>query len=637
MVRAVVGDKSGEFESGVNIFQVLKAFEVPTKSIVAAKVGDKLIDLATTLTADTTLEPVSIDSPEGRDIMLHSAAHLMAYAVIRLIPGTKFAIGPSIKDGFYYDLDLPRPLVEEDLPNIELEMKKIAEENPKFMRSMMAKDEALKFFSGRGDSYKVELISEIPDAQVSIYQLGDFVDLCRGPHVPSAGYIKFFKLMSIAGAYWRGDEKRQMLTRIYGTSYSTREGLDEHIKRLEEIAKRDHRTLGRQLELYIIDEHVGGGLVIWQPNGSIVRETIENFWREEHRKRGYQLLYSPHLGKADLWRTSGHLDFFAEGMYPAMELENVDYYVRPMNCPFHMVNYASKTRSYRDLPYRSAELGTVYRFERSGTLHGLLRVRGFTQDDAHIYCTPDQLAAEVTNVVRFAIYLLETFGFKKYEVYLSTRPEKDFVGEPERWVKAEETLKLALAEMGLTYSVDEGGGAFYGPKIDIKIVDALGRPWQCTTCQFDFNEPERFKLVYTGEDGKEHRPYVVHRALLGSLERFVGCLIEHYAGAFPVWLAPEQVAIVPITDNVLGYCRGIKEKLTDTGIRAIVDDGPERMNAKIRNAEMRKVPYVFVVGSREAEAGNVSVRRHGKGDLGVKPVTEMVEKIAKECKDKAIE
>ncbi len=637
MIAVNCSEKSAQIEKGSNIFQALKALEIPTKNLVAAKISDKLVDLSTILEENTNFEVVAIDSPEGRDILLHSSAHLMAAAINRLFPGTKFAIGPSIKDGFYYDLDLPRPLIEEDLPKIEAEMKKVSDENIKFVRKTMTKEEALAFFGVRGDTYKVELIQDIPDSTVSIYELGDFIDLCRGPHLPSSGYIKHFKLMSIAGAYWRGDEKRQMLTRIYGTSYSTKDGLEEHIKRLEEIAKRDHRILGKQLELFIIDEHVGGGLVIWQPNGAVVREIIENFWRTEHRKRGYEIVYSPHVGKADLWRTSGHLGYYADNMYPAMELETVEYYARPMNCPFHMVNYASKVRSYRDLPYRTAELGTVYRFERSGTLHGLLRVRGFTQDDAHIFCTPEQLKQEVVGVVKFAIHLLETFGFKKYEIFLSTRPKEGYVGEIEKWDIAESTLREALNEMGLSFDVDEGGGAFYGPKIDIKIVDALGRPWQCTTCQFDFNNPERFNLTYTGEDGKEHRPYTIHRALLGSMERFMGCLIEHYAGAFPVWLAPTQVIIVPITDGVLDYCRSLKDRLFDADIRVKIDEGSDRMNAKIRNAELKKVPYVVVVGAKEAEAGKVSVRRHGKGDLGQMTTEEFEARILAEVKERSIE
>ena len=636
-MKVTIGGKSAVVEEGLNVFQAMKALELQTKDIVAVKVGDRQCDMSTRLTTDTTLEPITVDSPEGHEILLHSSSHLLANALLRLYPGTKFAIGPAIKDGFYYDVELPVQVLEEDLPKIEAEMKKIVKEDIKFVRKDWNRLEAINYFKERGDLFKVEILEGIADETVSFYELGDFIDLCRGPHVPSTKYLGNFKLMSIAGAYWRGDEKRQMLTRIYGTAFNSKEALEAHLKKLEELAKRDHRLLGKELELFTIDETVGGGLAIWMPNGAQVREIIENFWRTEHRKRGYKIVYTPHLGKAQLWQTSGHLGFYKDSMYPMMELETVDYYVRPMNCPFHMVNYKTKIRSYRDLPYRTAELGTVYRFERSGALHGLLRVRGFTQDDAHIYCTPEQLQAEVTGVVQFAIFLLKTFGFKKYDVYLSTKPAEKFVGDPEKWVVAEQTLATALKEMGLEYKIDEGGGAFYGPKIDIKIVDAFDRSWQCTTCQFDFNMPARFGLVYTGEDGKEHEPYVVHRALLGSMERFMGCLIEHYGGAFPVWLAPLQATIIPIVDGVIDYCKKLQCEFEEKGIRIEVDTGSERMNAKIRNAELKKIPYAIVVGAKEAEAGTVSVRRHGKGDLGVMNASELLERICKEIEEKAIE
>ncbi|HOO96180.1 MAG TPA: threonine--tRNA ligase [Caldisericia bacterium] len=633
-MKVAIGEKLVELESGQNIFQALKAAEIDTKDVYAARIGGRLVDLSTSLTTDCTVEIITADSSEGREIFLHSSAHILAYAVMKLYPDTLFAIGPAIKDGFYYDLEFKTPIAEEDLAKIEKEMKAIVKENVKFERSEMNRLDAIKFFKERGDKYKVELLEALTDEAVSFYTLGDFIDLCRGPHLPSSRYVKNFKLTSIAGAYWRGDEKNQMLTRIYGTSYPTAEELDEHMKRLEEIAKRDHRILGRELELFTIDETVGGGLVVWLQNGSILRTVIEDFWRNEHYKRDYSILYTPHIGKAQLWRTSGHLDFYAEGMYPSMELENVDYYVRPMNCPFHMINYKAKKRSYRELPMRTAELGTVYRFERSGTLHGLLRVRGFTQDDAHIFCTPEQLDDEVKGVVRFAIFMLETFGFMKYEIFLSTRPKDKFVGEIERWDTAEKALIKALEAMNLKYDVDEGGGAFYGPKIDIKIVDALGRPWQTTTCQFDFNLPERFDLTYIAEDGKEHRPYIVHRALLGSLERFVGCLTEHYAGAFPLWLAPKQAVVVPITDDVNDFAKNLCAKLREEGMRADVDLGSDRMQAKIRNAELKKVPYVLVVGRREAEEGKVAVRRHGKGDQGAIRVEELIEMMVKEVREK---
>lgn len=636
-MKISIGEKSVVVEEGINVFQAFKALEVPTKDVVAVKVGGRQCDMSTKLTTDTELEPIHAETPEGHEIILHSSSHLLAFAILRLYPGTKFAIGPAIKDGFYYDLALPEQITEEDLPKIEAEMKKIVKEDVKFTRKDWDRIEAISYFRQRGDLFKVEILEEIKDAIVSFYELGDFIDLCRGPHVPSTKYLGNFKLMSIAGAYWRGDEKRQMLTRIYGTSFNTKEALEAHLKKLEELAKRDHRVLGKELELFTIEDTVGGGLAIWMPNGSMVRQVIEDFWREEHRKRGYKIVFTPHIGKAQLWQTSGHLGFYKDGMYPKMELENVEYYVRPMNCPFHMMNYKTRIRSYRDLPYRTAELGTVYRYEKSGVLHGLLRVRGFTQDDAHIFCTPQQLQSEVTNVVGFAIHLLNTFGFKKFDVYLSTRPAEKYVGDIEKWKVAEETLAIALKQMGLEYKVDEGGGAFYGPKIDIKIVDAFDRAWQCTTCQFDFNMPARFGLVYTGEDGKEHEPYVVHRALLGSLERFMGCLIEQYGGAFPLWLAPQQATIIPIVDAVYDYCYELKKDLEEKGIRVEVDSGSDRMNAKIRNSELKKIPYALVVGAKEAEAGTVSVRRHGKGDLGVMDKGMLCEKLCKEIGEKSVE
>jgi threonyl-tRNA synthetase len=630
-----IDNKKIEIENGSNIFQILKSAEIPTSKVLVAKVNETLVDLGTTVSKDCTIKPIYHEDEEGRQVFLHSSAHVLAYAVLRLFPGTKFAIGPAIKDGFYYDFELSEKLTEEDLPKIEKEMKKIVKERIRFEREVIDKQSAIKLFEEKNDRFKVELLNELEDETISIYRLGDFVDLCRGPHVPNTGVLKQFKLTSIAGAYWRGDEKREMLTRVYGTSYPTADGLEEHIKKLEEIAKRDHRILGKELELFAIDESVGGGLTVWLPNGSMLRSIVEDYWREQHRKNGYSVIYTPHIGKSQLWQTSGHLDFYKDGMYPSMELETVDYYVRPMTCPFHMIAYKNKKRSYRELPYRTAELGTVYRFERSGTLHGLLRVRGFTIDDAHIFCTPDQLEDEVKGVVKFAIKLLETFGFKEYKVYLSTRPEEKFVGEIKQWDKAESVLKIALEAMNLEYSVDEGGGAFYGPKIDIKIIDALGRPWQTTTCQFDFNLPERFDLSYIGEDGAEHRPYIVHRALLGSLERFIGCLIEHYAGAFPLWLAPRQAVIIPITDDVTDYGKKVESTLLEAGIRVELDTGSDRMQAKIRKAELAKIPYVLVIGRREAEEGKVAVRRHGQGDKGVMTLEELSEKLKLEVREKA--
>ncbi len=629
-----IGGKHIDIEEGVNIFQILKQADIKTSDVIATEVDGKLVDLSTRIDSDCVIEPVYHEDTPGREVFLHSSAHLLAFAVQRLYPGTKFAIGPAIKDGFYYDFELPQTITEDDLAEIEKEMKRIVKKRFKFEREEMSRSDAISLFKKRSDRFKVELLEEMTDDAVSIYTLGDFVDLCRGPHVPNTGMLKHFKLTSVAGAYWRGDEKREMLTRVYGTSYPSAEELGVHMKKLEEIAKRDHRVLGKELELFTIDETVGGGLVVWLPDGSTLRSIVEDFWRSQHRLNGYSVIYTPHLGKSSLWDTSGHTDHYKDSMYPSMELENVDYYVRPMNCPFHMISYKAKKRSYRELPYRIAELGTVYRFERSGTLHGLLRVRGFTVDDAHIFCTPEQLEDEVKGVVRFAIHLLETFGFKKYQVYLSTRPEEKFVGEVERWDRAEEVLKTALGEMNLDYEIDIGGGAFYGPKIDIKIIDALGRPWQATTCQFDFNLPERFDLSYIGDDGAEHRPYIVHRALLGSLERFIGCLIEHYAGSFPLWLAPKQAVVIPITDDVNEYGVELKERLFKAGFRVDIDLGSDRMQAKIRKAELAKIPYVLVVGRKEAENQLVSLRKHGEGDMGVISTDDLIERMIKEVREK---
>ncbi|MBN1160895.1 MAG: threonine--tRNA ligase, partial [Dehalococcoidales bacterium] len=474
--------------------------------------------------------------------MRHSASHVMAEAVLSIFPDAKFAIGPAIEDGFYYDFDLPRTLTPEDLPIIEKNMGEIVKANLPFKHREITKAEAKKLFSKQ--PYKLELIEEIADDKVGVYEQGNFIDLCRGPHVKSTGEIKAFKLTSIAGAYWRGDEHNAMLQRIYGVAFGSQKELDDYLARLEEAKKRDHRKLGKDLDLFLIPEEIGGGLVIYTPKGGRIRTAAEDFWRQEHFANGYEILYTPHIGLSKLWEKSGHLDFYKDDMYAPMIIDEQEYYLKPMNCPFHMLVYKSQTRSYRDLPLRWAELGTVYRYERSGVLSGLMRVRGFTQDDAHIICTPEQMNSEVSEVLRFSLYMLKTFGFKDFKVYLSTRPA-DAIGDEKRWQDAQEALRRVIEENKLKYEVDEGGGAFYGPKIDIKIEDALGREWQATTIQFDFNEPERFDMVYVGADGQEHRPYMIHRALLGAWERFFGLLIEHYAGAFPTWLAPVQVKIIP--------------------------------------------------------------------------------------------
>jgi threonyl-tRNA synthetase len=537
--------------------------------------------------------------------MRHSASHVMAEAVMSIFPDAKFGIGPAIEDGFYYDFDLPRPLTPDDLPVIEEKMSQIIKADLPFNHREITKAEAKKLFAAQ--PYKLELIDEIPDEKVGIYEQGNFVDLCRGPHVRSTGEIKAFKLTNIAGAYWRGNERFPMLQRIYGTAFSNQKELDEHLATIEEAKKRDHRRLGKELDLFLMPDEIGSGLVIYTPKGGRIRTVIEDFWRQEHFANGYEILYTPHIGLSKLWEISGHLDFYQENMYSPITIDEQEYYLKPMNCPFHMLAYKSRLRSYRELPLRWAELGTVYRYERSGVLLGLMRVRGFTQDDAHIICTPEQMNDEIYEVLRFSLHMLRTFGFAKYKVFLSTRPP-DAIGDEKLWKDAEDALRRVIDENRLDYEVDEGGGAFYGPKIDIKIEDALGRQWQATTIQFDFNEPERFDLTYVGADGQEHRPYMIHRALLGAWERFFGLLIEHYAGAFPIWLAPVQVKLIPVADRHLDYARKLESELRSRGVRAEVDDRSERMNLKIRQAQLEKIPYMLIVGDKEVADDTVSVR-----------------------------
>ncbi|MBI2886262.1 MAG: threonine--tRNA ligase, partial [Chloroflexi bacterium] len=553
------------------------------------------------------------------DTMRHSTAHIMAEAVLSLFPEAKIGIGPTIEHGFYYDFDLPRPLTPEDLAVIEGKMREsIAADSP-FSFEDIDKEGAQRLFAGQ--PYKLEIIQAIPDPQVRVYTQGGFTDLCRGPHVSSTGQVGAFKLLSVAGAYWRGDERRPMLQRIYGVAFLSQEELDAHLHRLEEAQRRDHRRLGRELDLFSVHEEAGPGLIYWHPKGARTRAIIEDYWRREHYRRGYDLVYSPHVGKGWLWETSGHLGFYQENMYAPMEMDEQRYYVKPMNCPFHIMIYRTALRSYRELPMRLGELGTVYRYERPGVLHGLLRVRGFTQDDAHIFCTPDQVEDEVLGVLDFTFDMMKDFGFQELEIYLSTRPEK-YVGQPEDWERAQDALRHAIGRRGLAYHTDEGGGAFYGPKIDIKIRDALGREWQCATVQFDFNMPARFNLTYVGPDGHEHQPIMVHRVLLGSLERFFGVLIEHYAGAFPVWLAPMQAVVIPIADRHNDYAHEVAAKLKEAELRVQVDDRSERMNYKIREAQVQKIPYMLVVGDREAAEGVLSVRLRSGQELRGQPVAE---------------
>jgi len=628
--------KDKEFEKGATPFQIAQSIsERLANDALAAKVNGSVLDMQRPINKDADIRFLMFDDEEGKEVYWHSSSHLMAHAIKSLYPEAKFGVGPAIENGFYYDFDINKKLDEEDLRQIEQRMEKISKEDHKFQRSELSKEKAIDFFKKQDDQYKLEILSELDENNevISIYNEGDFTDLCTGPHLPSAGKIKYVKLLSVSGSYWRGDEHNKQMQRIYGISFPKKKMLDDYIQFLEEAKKRDHRKLGKQLDLFSVHEEAGAGLVYWHPKGARVRLEIEDFWRKAHLENGYELLYSPHMGKSWLWETSGHLGFYKESMYSSMKIDEQDYYIKPMNCPFHIMIYKSQLRSYRDLPLRWAELGTVYRYEKSGVLHGLLRVRGFTQDDAHIFCTPDQIEKEIIEVIRFAKMVLGAFGFYEMNYYLSTKPE-DAVGENERWELATNSLRKALESENLKYEVDEGAGTFYGPKIDIKIKDALGREWQLSTVQFDFNEPERFDMKYIGEDGKEHRPFMVHRALLGSIERFFGILIEHYAGDFPTWLAPVQVAIIPVSQNFSDYANSVNQKLVAAGIRSQADQRNEKIGYKIRDWETQKVPYMIIVGEKEQNAANISVRQHKKGDLGSFTLADFIDKLTAEIKNK---
>ncbi len=605
------------------------------KAAVAGRVDGRQVDLSFVLSDGDKIEITTDSTPEGLDIIRHSAAHIMAEAVGELYGQVRYAIGPTIEDGFYYDFDLGESLSVDDLEKIEKKMEEIIAKDSSFEKVEMDSKDAIKFFADIDQGYKVELIEDLSEDSVSLYKQNGFTDLCRGPHLPNTKRIKAFKLLSVAGAYWRGDEKRPMLQRIYGTAFGSKKALAEHLEILEEAGRRDHRVLGKQLDLFHIDEEVGAGLPLWHPKGAMIRKIIEDFWRDEHLKNGYELVMIPHIAKVDLWKTSGHWDFYQESMYSPMSIEGQDYIVKPMNCPGHIKIYNSRPRSYKDMPIRWAELGTVYRNERSGVLHGLLRVRGFTQDDAHIFCRPDQLESEIVGVIEFVLYMLRTFGFEEYDVYLSTRPDK-YVGTLENWDKSTKALGSALEKVGLDFEIDPGEGVFYGPKIDIKIKDAIGRSWQCTTVQVDFNLPERFDISYKGEDNQDHQPIMIHRALLGSLERFIGCLIEHYAGAFPLWLSPVQVEIIPIADRHLDYATEIAGRITDVGMRVEVDDRKETVNRKIRDAQLQKKPYMLVVGDREVESKMAALRLRDGRDLGARSLDELLSTLKKEDDSRSI-
>ena len=560
----------------------------------------------------------------------HTASHILAQAVTELFPDAKLAIGPAVATGFYYDFDVAQPFTPDDLKKIEKAMIKIVNKNLPLEHETWSREKALDFFENNNQPYKVELIENIDDDVVSIYKQGEFTDLCKGPHLPSTGAVKAIKLLNIAGAYWRGDENNQMLQRIYGTAFPDKQSLKAELARLEEAKKRDHRKLGTELELFSFHDEIGPGLAVWHPKGAAVRNEIESFWRNKHYDAGYELVYTPHIGKAQLWETSGHLDFYRDSMYPSMEIDEHEYFVKPMNCPFHILIYKSRLRSYRELPIRWAELGTVYRFERSGALHGLLRVRGFTQDDAHIICSPEQMESEIERVLDFCLEMLNTFGFDDLHVYISTRPEGKCVGEPERWEAAQNALQKVVENKKIPFDIDEGGGAFYGPKIDIKIKDVLQREWQCSTIQFDFNLPERFGMTFIGEDGKEHTPYVIHRALLGAIERFFAVLLENCAGVFPLWLAPEQVRIVPIKDTHLDYGNEILQKLKKRNFRATLDETNRPMGAKLRQARLEKIPCSVIIGDSEKEKNEVAVKLQNGKQIQNVSLNNFIDKLAEE-------
>ena len=622
--------KEMEIDEGDDLFKILNL--LPEDDYVGAIVGDTVVDFYYKPKEGDRIEFITQDNEKALDILNHSTSHILAWAVKSLFKDAKLGIGPSIKNGFYYDFLVEKPFTPEDIEKIENKMRELLTKEYKFEREEISKERAKELF--KDEKFKLELIDELEEGTISIYKVGEFMDLCRGPHLPSTKYIKHFKLLSSSGAYWRGDENREMLQRIYGTSFFKKEDLEAHLLRLKEIEKRDHRKIGKELDLFSIHpEEAGPGLIFFHPKGAIIRKIIEDFEREEHIKRGYQFVYTPHIARAKLWEISGHLSYYRENMFPEMDVDGVPYLVKPMNCPGHIIIYKSKTRSYRELPLRYFELGTVYRYERSGVLHGLLRVRGFTQDDAHIFCTEEQLEDEIIGVLDFALFMIETFGFKNYEIFLSTRPEK-YVGTLKLWEKATNALKKALEDRNIPYKIDPGEGVFYGPKIDIKLKDALDRLWQGPTIQVDFNLPERFNLKYMGRDGRDHTPVMIHRVVLGSIERFFGALIENYAGNFPLWLSPVQVKVVSVNEDVADYAKEVYNKLLGSGFRVELDTSSENLREKIKNAEMEKIPYVLVVGEKEMKEGKVSLRKKGKGNLGKVSLEQLIEKLRKEVESK---
>ncbi|MGE5176203.1 MAG: threonine--tRNA ligase [Hyphomicrobiales bacterium] len=638
MLNLELNDRRLEAEEGTTLDALfMSQYKEGFKQGIAAKLNGRIVDFHTPIRESGRLELIPLDTPEGLAVLRHSTAHLMASAVVKLFPEAKLAIGPAIDEGYYYDFQVDRPFTPEDLQQIESLMHEIANEDHRFVRGEMKRDEALRYFDEHGERFKVELIRDLPDPSVSTYTHSFFMDLCRGPHVPRTKLLRHFRLLSVAGAYWRGDSNRPMLQRIYGTAFPSKDALEEHLKRLEEAKLRDHRKVGQALDLFSVQEDAGGGLIFWHPNGAAMRREIEDFWKSEHVRRGYQLVVSPHIAQVDLWQRSGHTNFYRENMY-FLDVDEKEYVLKPMNCPFHVMIYKRKKHSYRELPIRLAELGTVYRFEKSGVLHGLARVRGFTQDDAHIFCTPEQVESEIQGVLDLAQFMLKTFGFEKYDVDLSVRDPKrkeDYLGTDAEWELAEHALENVLKRAGIPYHRAEGEAVFYGPKIDVKLTDAIGRFWQCSTIQFDFNLPRRFEVGYVGPDGQEHQVYMVHRALLGSLERFFATLIEHYGGDFPVWLAPVQVQLITIADAQIPYAEEIRALLRERGVRVEADLREEKMGAKIRDAELQKIPYMLVLGRKEVEDRAVSVRSRKKGNEGSVPLDAFVEKLLAEIRSRA--
>ncbi len=627
-MKVRINGKSKTFDKPMRICELIQP-----DGFVAARLNGDLVDLSHEIATDADIELIDFSNNDGKRVFWHSASHVMAMAVKALFPEVKLAIGPAIDQGFYYDFDADRPFSPEDLDRIEKKMAEIVQADIKFERITMNRDAIVEFFNRRNESYKIELIKDIVEQEISLYRNGEFVDLCRGPHVVSTGAIKSFKLLGLAGAYWRGDSKLKMLNRIYGIAFPDPVMLDDYLRKIEEAKKRDHRKLGTELELFSMYEEAGAGLVFWHPKGAFIKRLIENYWIEEHIKAGYHLVSTPHIARSHLWQTSGHNDFYRDNMF-VLPVDNEEYILKPMNCPGHILIFQSKVRSYKDLPLKFAELGMVYRKELSGTLHGLLRVRSITIDDAHIFCQPSQIVEEIVKVLELTMKILKKFGFERFKIELSVREpgnKEKYLGADEEWERAERGLVTALERLKLEYQRQEGEAVFYGPKIDIKLLDALEREWQATTVQFDFNLPKRFHIEYMDKDGHHKEVVAIHRAIYGSLERFMGCLIEHYGGAFPFWLAPVQTVVMPITDKQTKHARSVLKKLTNRGIRAEIDERSDKINYRIREAEVKKVPYVLVVGKRETENNTVAVRKHGKGDLGAMELKEFFNMIKNEA------